>query len=117
MAVGFRKKRPAFAQFRRLFLETAIEINHDQGLDYFSAWEKTGDAHVRALILARFKDELVEQFGMGSGLEIDHRLLHLKGPVESIITRLFHSYSTIGLVEHINETVLEKQKARREGEL
>lgn len=117
MVQSFSKKRPSFAKFRQVFLETVKNKSNNKDIDSFSAWDKTGSPQERSLILAAFKDKLVEQFGLGKDLKIDNHLVNLAGPVESVITQLFHSFSTLSLVEHINESVLEQQKARREEKL
>jgi len=117
MALSFSKKRPTFTKFRNLFLEVLAENSNKKNIDPFSAWNDIGDTRERALILAAFKDKLVEKFNMGKDLEIKPQLVELESPVESVITQLFHSFSTLSLVEHINESVLEQQRARREENL
>jgi len=111
MASGFSKKRPTFTQFHNLFVEILNTSNCNT--DPFSPWNKIGDINHRALILAAFRDQLIADFGLGKDFEIKKQLVELDGPVESVITQLFHSFSTLSLVEHINDTVIEQQKARR----
>ncbi|MTI84066.1 MAG: hypothetical protein FH756_09180 [Firmicutes bacterium] len=111
MATGFSKKRPTFTQFHNLFVE--ILNTNNCNTDTFSRWNEIGDINQRALILAAFRDKLITDFGLGKDFEINKQLLELDGPVESVITQFFHSISTLSLVEHINETIIEQQKARR----
>jgi hypothetical protein len=113
MAKSFGKKRPTFHQFRNLFFDV-LKAHTGEDTDPFSPWLSTGDEKKRALILAAFRDRLIEEFNMGKDLQIKQRLMKLEGPVESVITQLFHAFSTLSLVEHINETVLEQQEARRQ---
>lgn len=115
MAKSFSKKRPTFTQFRELFLDV-LKNNYGKDVDPFSPWKQIGNDKQRALILASVRDKLIEKFGLGENLEIRRQLINLEGSVESVISQLFHSFSTLTLVEHINETVLEQQRARREQE-
>lgn len=110
MAKSFSKKRPTFIQFRQSFVEF---LEEKFGKDITEAkWTELSDEKTRALLLAAFKDKIVQEYNMGENLEIRSELINLQGSVESVASQLFHAFSTLALMEHINETVLEKRKEK-----
>ncbi|MCF8011526.1 MAG: hypothetical protein K9L17_11160 [Clostridiales bacterium] len=111
MVKSFNQKRPNFNQFRSLFLVVIAE-NLDQDAENYSNWLLCGDERERTLLLAKFRDRLVQEYNMGEDLEIQPQQINLDGTLESVITQLFHKFSTMSLVEHINESILGDYKGK-----
>ena len=101
MRKSFNSKRPTFNQFRAWFLEA---VNHRAGnkvensLDH---WHSVGDETVRKEIVDSFLDSLAVKYGFRPLCK--EELHRMDCPLESVVNRIFHVFSTMFLVEHINE--------------
>jgi hypothetical protein len=97
-------KRPDFDSFRAVFIECLVQLTN---LDPLSSteikWNEVGNLELRRQNLESCNAKLQESSGLG--LEVNHRLLNVEGPVESAIIQSYHELNTIYLLEKINEKI------------
>lgn len=107
MTNSFSKNRPTFDQFRQWFMETAAEHSQLDLRDGMLPWHEFGDEQMRQEFLTAFGLRLEKE--LGAKAYIENRLVTLDKPIESVVIQLFHSFSTVSLVDHI----LQKAYGRR----
>ena len=97
-------KRPDFDSFRAVFLECLVQLtNLDPLVSAAIKWSEVGNLEVRRQLLEVVIAKL--QACCGLRFEVNHRLLKLEGPVESVIIQAYHELNTIYLVEKINNKI------------
>ena len=104
---SFRKKRPDFEQFKTLFMEEVIRCTNSSDKNTFRPWLEVGNESLRQEIINSFVSILVNRYGVTPVL--DEPLSSLDSPIESVINRIYHVFSTMFLVEHINEKMYGKR--------
>ena len=106
---SFRKKRPTFEQFKASFMEEVnrySQCSEQENGDAYRPWFGVGDEPLRRKILDSFMLALEKRYGFSPVL--GEPLSELEAPIESVINRIFHVFSTMFLVEHINEKMYGK---------
>lgn len=101
MSNSFSKKRPSFDQFRQLFMDIIAEHSQVDLRDGILPWPEVGDEKKRRNILTAFEQRLEKELGVP--VYIERGLGDLDKPTESVVIQLFHVFSTVYLVEHINQ--------------
>ncbi|HPU35540.1 MAG TPA: hypothetical protein PLA91_01970 [Bacillota bacterium] len=102
--------RPDFDWYRSLFLECMSKFKEWNIPDCCEKkWLELNDEDSRRRLLEAVRSELKKR--CGSAFEINRRLLSIDGPVESVIIQTFHEFSTIYLVNTINEKVMAARMA------
>jgi len=97
-------KRPDFDSFRTIFLECLGQSTDLEPLNSAAArWDELGDLEMRRQILESVNSKLQDSCGLS--FEVNHRLLKVEGPVESVIIQAYHELNTIYLVEKINNKI------------
>ncbi len=107
---SFDRRRPNFDKFRHWFIE---EVNRHvaQKIDNpLVPWLEVGDREKREAIIESFMHFLESNFGFRP--VINTKLSTMEGPLESVVIRIFHTFSTMLLVEHINQKVLEEREKK-----
>lgn len=99
MTNSFSKNRPTFDQFRQWFMETLAEHSQVDLRDGMLPWHEFGNEQMRQDILTAFGLRLEKE--LGASAYIENRLVTLDKPIESVVIQLFHSFSTVSLVDHI----------------
>lgn len=111
MADSFSTKRPGFNQFRAWFLEE-VKVNTGQPEnDPFRPWGAVGDERLRGRILESFLQLLENRFGFRPVLR-EEELKNHQGSIESIVIQIYHVFSTMCLVDHINEKVYKERESK-----
>ncbi|MCL2337757.1 MAG: hypothetical protein FWC60_10085 [Firmicutes bacterium] len=100
MTQSFNRKRPSFNQFRDWFLATADGYAPDKAGNPLSSWHSLGNEQLRQSILQSFLDDLEMKFGFRP--LIKGNLHQLDTSIEGVANQIFHTFSTMFLVEHIN---------------
>ncbi|MEW5953244.1 MAG: hypothetical protein AB1815_05745 [Bacillota bacterium] len=103
MTNSFSKKRPSFEQFRDWFIGAVTGLSDKDLKDGALPWLEVGDEKKRLEILIVLGQRLEKEFGVS--FVVDNRMVNLNCPVESIVIQLFHVFSTVSLVDHINSKV------------
>ena len=100
-------KKPAFNDFRKLFLEQVNLINGSNINDFYLKWNETGNSETRSKVLDSFHAKITELYG----LEIEKKksLVDVEGFIESVIIQIHHEYSTVYLIERINDKIRAKK--------
>ncbi|WP_066638903.1 hypothetical protein [Desulfolucanica intricata] len=99
-------KRPTFEEFRQLFLKRLNVIYESNIEDPFYKWNEIGNKETRLNILQQFYKSIFELYEID--MEIDETLVDLDGFIESVVVRIYHTYSTMHLVERINNKIRAK---------
>lgn len=98
------KKRPDFDSFREIFLSCLAEYTGQNPLVWAEReWAEVGDQEARRKVLEAVNQKLRQ--GHGLEFEVNHRLLSVQGPVESVVIQTFHELNTIHLMERINAKI------------
>lgn len=93
-------KRPDFEAFRETFLHCLSAFTGKDLLELPEIkWAEVGAEDARRELLEVVKEKLRESHGVE--FEVNHRLLSVEGPVESVIIQTYHELNTIFLVERI----------------
>ena len=100
-------KKPVFDEFRKLFLEQVNLINGSKINDPFLKWNETGSSETRSKILENFYAKITELYG----IEIEQKksLADIDGYIESVVIQIHHEYSTMYLIERINDKIRAKK--------
>lgn len=94
-------KRPDFEVFREMFLDCLSGFNGREPSELAgTVWAGVGAPEARRKVLEAVKEKLRETHNVE--FEVNHRLLSVEGPVESVIIQTFHELNTIYLMEKIN---------------
>jgi hypothetical protein len=97
-------KRPDFDSFRAVFIECLVQLTNLDPLTCTAIkWDEVGSLEVRRQILESVNTILQDRCGLS--FEVNHRLLKIDGPVESVIIQTHHELNTIYLFEKINEKI------------
>lgn len=97
-------QRPDFEAFRVVFLECLVQFTNQEPLaSAATRWDEIGSLEVRREILESVNAKIQDNFGLN--FEVNHRLLKVEGPVESVIIQAYHELNTIYLVEKINNKI------------
>ncbi|HBX24307.1 MAG TPA: hypothetical protein DEF34_11855 [Desulfotomaculum sp.] len=100
MSKSFSRTRPTFNQFRDWFLEAVDRHSPGNANNPLAQWHSVGEEALRQEIISSFLDDLEMKFGFRPLLKGE--LHKLDCPLESVANRIFHVFSTMFLVEHIN---------------
>jgi hypothetical protein len=97
-------KKPKFDDFRESFLNCLSGITgRDAAVLAKSDWQEAGLDEARQRVLEAVKEQM--NAGYGVDFEVNHRLLSVQGPVESVIIQTYHELNTIYLMERINAKI------------
>ena len=100
-------KKPVFDEFRKLFFEQVNSINGSKINDPFLKWNETGSSETRSKILESFHAKISELYGIE--LEKKKPLADIDGYIESVVVQIHHEYSTMYLIERINDKIRAKK--------
>ncbi len=100
MSESFSRKRPSFIQFRDWFMEEVNKQNQGKSVNPLAHWHTVGDEETRKNIVESFMQKLEDKYGFRPVMK--EKLHALDCPVESVANRIFHVFSTMYLVDHIN---------------
>lgn len=100
MSDSFSHKRPSFNQFRDWFMEAVQKHSTAKTNGPLTHWHSVGSEEQREAIVESFLDELEARFGFRPVFK--EQLHKLDCPLESVANHIFHVFSTMYLVEHIN---------------
>lgn len=101
MPQSFNRKRPSFNQFRDWFLETAERHSPGKARNPMAQWHSVGGETLRQKIVQSFLEDLEMKFAFRPLIKGD--LHRLDASIESVANQIFHTFSTMFLVEHIND--------------
>lgn len=102
MEQSFSSKRPSFNQFRDWFIaEVNRRIPGAEINDPFTPWTGVAGEETRELIIESFMQFLEARYGFRPVLK--ESLSMLDGSLESVVIQIYHVFSTMLLVDHINE--------------
>lgn len=107
---SFSKKRPTFEQFKVLFKDEVQRCTNNQIDNFYMPWSGVGDETTREKIIESFMQLLESRFGFRPVIE--ESLSTMDGALESVINRIYHVFSTMFLVDHINEKMY-KERAKK----
>jgi hypothetical protein len=102
-----RKERPSFGEFREHFLAVIGEEINGQAVDGAASWTGLENEETRKNILYAMKARMEGEYNVE--LVITPDLYNLKCSLEGLISRLHHVFSTVYLMERINDKI----RARR----
>jgi len=105
---SFRRKRPTFEQFKTLFMEEVSRRANNGIGDTYCSWFSVGDEQMRGEIIDSFVLLLEKRYSVAPVL--NEPLSGLEAPIESVINRIYHVFSSMLLVEHINEKMYGKRE-------
>jgi hypothetical protein len=97
---SFSQKKPAFNEFKEWFREEVQRYTKTNYDNFYLPWTSIGSDETREEIIESFMQVLEKRFGFRP--VISERLGNLDGAIESVIVRIYHVFSTMLLVEHIN---------------
>lgn len=100
MSDSFSHKRPSFNQFREWFIEAVNKHAAGKTNGPLTHWHSVGTVEQREKIIESFLDDLEFRFGFRP--LIKEPLHEQDCPMESVASHIFHVFSTMYLVEHIN---------------
>jgi len=100
MSQSFSRIRPSFDQFRDWFLEIVDRHSPGKAQNPLAQWHNVGGEALRQEIVSSFLDDLEMKFGFRPLIKED--LHKLDCPLESVANHIFHVFSTMFLMEHIN---------------
>jgi len=98
---SFSKKRPTFDQFKVWFMDEVQQCTKNKYDNSFLPWSGLGSEQIREKIIESFMQLLENRFGFRPVIE--ERLCAMDGAIESVVIRIYHVFSTMFLVDHINE--------------
>ncbi|WP_027363370.1 hypothetical protein [Desulfotruncus alcoholivorax] len=108
MEESFSRKRPSFETFRVWFIEE-VERQAQTKIDNpFMNWHDVGSEKLRENIIDTFLEMLESRFGFQPVFKT--KLSQLDSSLESVIIQIFHVFSTMFLVEHINEKAYKQRE-------
>lgn len=98
-----RKERPSFAEFKERFIAVTEREMPGKAIDGATGWVELGDEKTRKNILYAMKAGLEEEYNVE--LVITPDLFDLDCSLEGLISRLHHVFSTVYLMERINDKI------------
>lgn len=104
---NFGKKRPTFNQFKVWFMDELQRNTNNNYDNSYLPWASVGSEEMREEIIESFMHKLEKQFGFRPVIE--ERLSTMSGAIESVVIRIYHVFSTMFLVDHINEKMYGKR--------
>lgn len=107
MAETFSRKRPTFDQFRIWFLEEVMKHTTKNVPSSFMSWSDVGSTELRKEIIESFMQTLESKFGFRPVFKED--ISKMNGSLESVVITIFHVFSTMFLVDHINEKMYKQR--------
>ncbi|AGL01928.1 hypothetical protein [Desulfoscipio gibsoniae] len=107
---SFSKKRPTFDQFKVWFMDEVNRYSKNNIDNSYMSWSDVGNDEIRAEIIESFMKVLEKSFGFRPLIE--DPLSTMDGSVESVVIRIYHVFSTMFLVEHINEKMYGERAKR-----
>lgn len=107
---SFSKKRPTFDQFKVWFIDEAQRYTEVSIDNSYMPWFDVGSEETRGEIIESFMRILESRFGFRPVIE--EHLSTMDGALESVMIRIYHVFSTMFLVEHINEKMY-KERAKK----
>lgn len=108
MEESFSRKRPSFDTFREWFIEEVEKQAQTKIENPFMNWYDVGSEKLRENIIDSFLEMLESRFGFLPIFQI--KLSMLDSSLESVIIQIFHVFSTMFLVEHINEKTYKQRE-------
>jgi len=96
------KERPTFEQFKS-YLKEAVAVVAGQADAERDRWADIGDEVKRAAILQQLKKRLESEYGVE--LVWGENIVSADLPLESVAIQLHHVYSTVYLMERINNKI------------
>lgn len=107
---SFRSKRPTFNQVRDWFIEEAKRHTSMQIDNTYIPWTDVGSEKLREEIVELFMKTLENRYGFRPIFE--QQLHALDGSMESVINQIYHVFSTMFLVDHINNKMYKEQQKK-----
>jgi hypothetical protein len=104
---SFSKKRPSFDQFKIWFMDEVQRCTKNNCDNSYLPWSTVGSQEIREGIIESFMQSLEKRFGFRPVIE--ERLSTMDGAIESVVIRIYHVFSTMFLVDHINEKMYGKR--------
>ncbi|KAF1086455.1 hypothetical protein SPSYN_00174 [Sporotomaculum syntrophicum] len=98
---SFSKKRPSFDEFKVWFMDEVQRYTKTNYDNTYLPWTSIGSDETREDIVESFMQVLEKRFGFRPVIE--ERLSTMNGAIESVVIRIYHVFSTMFLVDHINE--------------
>lgn len=108
MEESFSRKRPSFETFRGWFIEEVEKQASIKVENPFMNWHDVGSEKLRENIVSNFLEMLEARFGIQPIFQT--KLSVLESTLESVIIQIFHVFSTMLLVEHINEKTYKQRE-------
>ena len=97
---SFSRKRPSFSQFREWFMAAVHKHAAERTNGPLTRWHSVGSEEQREKIIDTFLNDLEVRYGFRPVFQ--EQLHKLDCPLESVANHIFHVFSTMYLVEHIN---------------
>ncbi|HBV97696.1 MAG: hypothetical protein JL50_03365 [Peptococcaceae bacterium BICA1-7] len=101
------KERPNFDQFKSYLIES-VAVVAGQAAAGRDRWKDIGDEVNRADILQQLKKKLESEYGVE--LVWGENMVSADLPLESVAIQLHHVYSTIYLMERINNKIRNRHR-------
>lgn len=102
-----RKPRPSFEQFKDYLFSAVKEIIPGREFSSNSRWVELADEEGREQILYNLKRTVEEEYHVE--LVVTPELFNLDVTLESLVSQLHHVYSTVYLMERINDKIRARQ--------
>lgn len=98
---SFNRKRPSFDEFKGWFMDEVQRFTKTNYDNTYLPWNNVGSNEMREKIIESFMLVLEKRFSFRP--LIVERLSTMDGAIESVVIRIYHVFSTMFLVEHINK--------------
>lgn len=98
-----RKERPSFDKFKEHFIAVIEQETPGEAIAGNTGWIALGDEKTRKNILYALKAGLEEEYNVE--LVITPDLCNLDCSLEGLVSRLYHVFSTVYLMERINDKI------------
>ncbi|GBF34074.1 hypothetical protein DCCM_3186 [Desulfocucumis palustris] len=102
-----RKERPSFDNFKQCFKDIINEYSPGIEVPDSTKWTEIADGETRNKILRRMKERMEVEYGVE--LVIAPEIYNLDTSLEGLLARLHHVFSTVYLMERINDKIRARQ--------
>ncbi len=102
-----RKERPSFDKFKEFFIGIINEYLPETKVLDTTRWTEMADEETRKKILHGMKEKIEGDYGVE--LVIAPEIYNLNTSLESLLSRLHHVFSTVYLMERINDKIRARQ--------
>lgn len=102
-----RKEKPSFENFQDVFMEEIKKSPLGSKFSLKNSWLEVGDEALREEILNNFKAFMEKEYDVELVLG---EALSMNKSIESIIISLYQAFSTVYIMERINDKIRSRKK-------